>query len=155
MANEIVLVEYDKACRQLARARSAKEIEQIRGVAIIMRAAAKVMRNKDAEADFWELRVRAEHRLGEELVNGKDERAHEGGDGSSRDPSKPTLQQLRIGKALANRARQLAAMTNKEFEIFVIDGRANVRFVSERIGVKRKSNSRELVCPACGHRWAR
>src|SRR5215469_2876862 len=149
MANEIVLVEYDKACRQLERARSAKEIEQIRGVAIIMRAAAKVMRNKDAEADFWELRVR------EELVNGKDDRAHVGGDGSSRDPSKPTLEQLRIGKALANRARQLAAMTNKEFEIFVIDGRANVRFVSERIGVKRKSNSRELVCPACGHRWAR
>ena len=68
MAKEIVLVEYDKACRQLERARYADEVTKIRDAGLMLSACAKVMKNKKLEADAWEIRVRAERKLGEMLV---------------------------------------------------------------------------------------
>jgi len=50
MANDIVLVEYDKACRQLARAASVDEVLKIRDKAERIRAYAKQANDKQLEA---------------------------------------------------------------------------------------------------------
>jgi len=124
MANELMLREYDRACWQLAKARTAKEIEEVRGVALIMKTAAKVMKNREFAADAWDLETRATRQLGVGLKDGKDERASVGGDASARDASKPTLKQLGISNSLADRARKLARMSNSEFGRYMVDGRA-------------------------------
>lgn len=165
MANEIVLVEYDKACRQLARAVYVNEVMKIRERAAIMNACSKVLRNKQLEADAWKLRVQAERRLGEMLRDGRDDRAKVGGDrdGSARDPSwkeevkKPTLNEMGIGKALADRARGLAELSSSDFGEFLIDGaKQNERHVEVVAKAKSKPKkkkskpTRELECPHCG-----
>ena len=124
MAQELMLKEYDRACWQLAKARTAKEIEEVRGIALIMKTAAKVMKNREFAADAWDLETRATRQLGRGLEDGKDERARAGGDASARDASKPTLKQLGIGNALADRARKLAKMSNSDFGRYMVDGRA-------------------------------
>jgi hypothetical protein len=149
MANEVMLAEYDKACRQLARARSAREIEEIRGIAIIMRTAAKVMKNKEFSADAWDLETRATRQLGKGLEDGKDERAKAGGDASARDASKPTLKQLGITNSLADRARKLARMPDAEFGRYIVDGRAEAKILTtidgspeyKNVGKKKKAKS--------------
>jgi|SRR5215469_3085569 len=124
MANEIVLKEYDRALWQLSKARSAKEIEQVRGVAVIMRTAAKVLKNREMAADAWDLETRATRQLGFGLVDGKDERAGVGKPNASDRDALPTLKQLGIGNALADRARKLSRMSDKEFGLYIVDGRA-------------------------------
>ena len=58
------------------------------------------------------------------MENGKDERASVGrGNGLGRDPLLPTLRELGIGKWLADRARKLSKMTDKEFGLYIVDGR--------------------------------
>lgn len=159
MANEIVLVEYDKACRQLERARYADEVQAIRDKSIAIKAYAKIVNNKKMEADAWEIRIRAERKLGEMLEDGKDDRA-----GVGRPPksvsekriSKPTLPELKISNGLANRARRLAELPSDKFGVLVIDGRAHVEHSCEnspQLKAKPKKKlkpRREFECPHCG-----
>src|SRR3974377_1791231 len=104
------LIKYKCACRALAEAKSGDEAKDIRDRAIALRAYARQAKNKDLEADAWEIRRRAERRLGEMMEIGKEDRAKVGGyrrdDGSRADPSLPTLSSQGIDKRLANRARQ-------------------------------------------------
>jgi hypothetical protein len=56
---------YDAACRALAKARSIDEVKGILDQAIAMRVLAKQAKNREAEADAVELRMRATRRLAE------------------------------------------------------------------------------------------
>lgn len=159
MANEIVLVEYEKACRQVARAVSANEIMKIKEQADIMNACAKVIKNKKLEADAWELRIRAERRLGEMLRDGKDDRASVGRPNKSiseKGISKPTLKEMKITDGLATRARRLAELPSDKFGIMIVDGRFDVTHSAENSSqLKEKSKKkpkpqREFECPHCG-----
>ena len=53
-------------------------------------------------------------------------------DGSARDPSSPTLKQIAIDKHLGDRARKLYGLTEKQFRLFVLDGRTDVERCIER-----------------------
>ena len=154
--NEIVLVEYDKACRQLERAVYVNEVMRIKDQADIMRACAKVMKNRQLEANAWQLRVQAERRLGQMLEEGKGDRAPEGRPKTRSDGTRlPTLTEMGIGEPLANRARRLNNLSKEEFGKFLIDG-ANQNQRHAEIEVNKKKSkakvkpSRDLECPHCG-----
>src|SRR5258708_2880767 len=66
------LVRYDAACRALADARSVDEVKDVRDVAMAMKLYAKQAKNRDLEADAYELRIRAERRLGETIAAQKE-----------------------------------------------------------------------------------
>ena len=148
------LVKYDTACRLLEEARSVDEVKQIRDIAIALKVYARQAKNKQLEADAWEIRIRAERRVGEMMENGKDCRAHVG-KGLHENPL-PTLADNGIGKGLAHRARKLFKLTERAFKIFVIDGRANVEHAIEHSAFRTERTNgtkRTTTCPACGHRW--
>ncbi len=103
------LVRYDAACRALAEARSVDEVKNIHDVARQMAAAARVAKNRDLEADAYEIRVRAERRLGEmmEAARSTGELAPGPGrprqNGSATEPFRATLGEAGIDKKLSSR----------------------------------------------------
>jgi len=154
MPNEIVLVNYDAACRALEIARSIDEVEKIRDAAFVLKAYAKQAKNKNLEANAFEIRVRAERKVGEMMANGRGDRAPEGRPNGHRQNPLPTLRDNGIDKGLAHRARKLAKLTDKEFKLFVIDGRANVEHAVERSAFMKPRRSPEykgIICPKCGY----
>ena len=128
MAQEIVLVEYDKAIAAIAKARTVPEVKDIHNKAIAWQSYARAAKNKSMLADAWEIRVVSTRRLGEMLKKGKDDRAPVGRqvNGIGGIPLLPSLREIGIDKSLARRARRLYNLTTKQFGIFVIDGRAAI-----------------------------
>ncbi len=124
------LVRYDAACKALAEARSVDEVKDIRDKAIAIKAYARQCKNKDLEADAFEIRKRAERRLGEIMET---QPKNEGGRPSkNRVSKKPSLTTTGIDKNLANRARQAASMPEDDFEALIGKGRDEVRKSAER-----------------------
>lgn len=134
------LVKYNEACRALAAARSTDEVKSIRDKAIAIRAYARQAKNKSLEADAFEIRLRAERRLGEMMVADKDNRASHGGDKKSKVSEKllkPTLSEIGIDGNLAHRARQLNKLSDRAFENLVAEGREDVRHSAERSALSK------------------
>lgn len=111
------------------------EVKDVRDVAVAMRAYARQAKNKELEADAWEIRVRAERRVGELIAAQKESvglavGGERGGkkrlDGSRTDPSnaRPTLAEAGIDKHLADRARKLTKPDAESFEQRLQEGRA-------------------------------
>jgi DNA methylase len=119
---------YDSACRAVAEAKSVDEVKNIRDQAMAVQLYAEQAKNKSLEADAAEIRERAEYRLGEMLAAQREAgllnpgtRLIGGGDGAGgfviNPPAElPTLKELGIGKALANKARKLFALPEATFE---------------------------------------
>jgi hypothetical protein len=126
----ISLVRYDAACRALAKARTVDEVKVIRNKAIAIKAYAKQAKNKELEADAWEIRKRAERRLGEimaELPKNPGVRVGVGYRRVKKKPADPpTLLDSEIDKNLANRARMTRSMPRREFEEMVRRGREEI-----------------------------
>ena len=121
-------MKYDAACRAVAEAKSVDEVKTIRDKAVAMQVYAEQAKNKSLEADAAEIRERAEYRLGEMLgaqrsagLLNPGTRLIGGGDGAGgsviNPPADlPTLKQLGIAKALANKARKALALPKETFE---------------------------------------
>lgn len=121
------LIKYDAACRAVAEVKSIDEAKDLRDKAEGMRAYAHQANNRQLEIDAAEIRMRAERRLGE-LIQAQKETVglakggEHGGrtriDGSRVDPAnpRPTLAEVGIDKHLADRARKMAAISEKKFE---------------------------------------
>lgn len=118
------LVKYDAACRAVAAAKSVDEVRDIRAKADALRAYGKQAKNRQLELDAAEIRIRAERRLGELMVEqaatvGKARGAAEAGTdrGLTRVESQPaSLAEAGIDKNLAHRARTYASVPNEKFE---------------------------------------
>jgi N6-adenosine-specific RNA methylase IME4 len=126
------LVRYDEACRALAEAKSFDEAKDIRDKAVAMAAYARQAKNRDLEADAIEIRMRAERRLGEMLVEQKATVGLATGTrGQFVGPSKteapiatiPTLKSQGIDHKLSSRAQKLAQVSPERFERMVGDTR--------------------------------
>lgn len=132
------LVRYDAACLALAEAKSVDEVKDIRDKAVAIKAYAKQAKNKSLEADAFEIRLRAERRLGEMM---EQQPKSEGTRGSkvkgARVDEKPTLSDAGIDKNLAHRARRLNGLSPDEFEDLVRDGRDEVQRSVERSALSK------------------
>src|SRR3974390_3583572 len=99
------LVRYDAACKAVAEAKSVDEIKDTHDKAVAMKAYARQAKNKDLEADAWEIRRRAERRLGEMMeAQPKAKGAREPGSnrGTTRDANGPaSLSEAGIDNTLA------------------------------------------------------
>lgn len=142
------MVLYDRMVVAIAEAKSVDEVKGIRDSAEAMRAAARVAKNKNAEADLAEIRFRGERRLGELMADQRDAgmlsrgTAGAGNDnvtgGLQENPpvERPiTLAEVGIDKSLADRARKYAAIPDDEFNETISDWRARVEEEGERVTV--------------------
>ena len=133
------LPKYDAACRALAEAKSVDEVKELRDRVLAMRLYAKQTRNKEMEANAAEIRERAERRLGEMIRTQGDAgllnpgtRLRGGGTGAGgfvADPpaDRPTLKDLGINKALANKARKAWALPEEIWEAARAEHRRQIR----------------------------
>jgi len=137
------LVKYDAACRALAAAKNAREVLKIKVEAQALQAAARIAKNKQLEADAYEIRELAERRLGEMMAaQEKAKGAREPGTkrGTTRVIEKPaSLAAAGIDKNLAHRARSKAAMPKAKFEAMVAAGREETMKAAERRELSRAS----------------
>jgi N6-adenosine-specific RNA methylase IME4 len=117
------------------------EVKDIRDQALAMRLYARQAKNRQLEADAFEIRLRAENRVGEMMAAQRDAVGlNEGSKGSpikgARVSEKPTLSEAGIDKNLANRARKLHALPSAEFERVVSEGREAIQRGVERQAMK-------------------
>jgi hypothetical protein len=116
------LLFFENAKNALAQATTINEVKSVHDKAIGLVAYAKKATDRELEADAEAIRLEAERRLGQMMKKQKETVGlNEGGrpkTGFSKNPvsSKPTLAEAGINKNLANRARTLAAMSEKEFK---------------------------------------
>lgn len=177
------LVRYESACRALAAAKDADEVQHIRNAADAMRAAARIAKNKQLETDAAEIRIRAERRLGELIKAQKEsvglnQGAKAGKTGHKGVPvldDRPTLAAAGIDKNLSSRAQKLAAVPSQEFEQEIVEWRERVSSENSRVTTRLEKRgedviestsqraecnipdsavvSTSLTCPTCGQRW--
>jgi N6-adenosine-specific RNA methylase IME4 len=133
------LIRYDAACRALAEAKAVDEVKDIRDQAMAMRLYARQAKNRQLEADAFEIRLRAESRVGEmmaaqELRRGNPTGANQYASAKEeRVSAKPiSLTEVGIDKNLANRARKLHSLPHAEFERVVSEGREAIERGVER-----------------------
>lgn len=134
------LVKYNAACKAIAEAKSIDEVKKIHNISDAMRAYARQAKNKELEIDAAEIRIRAERRLGEMIREQKETVGlNHGGrplkTGSKKDPVSPSLADAGIDKHLADRARKIAAVPEKQFEGMVSEWRRKVNTENERVTV--------------------
>jgi hypothetical protein len=136
------LTRYEAACRALAEARSVDEVKNIRDVARQMAAAARVAKNRELESDAFEIRVRAERRLGEMMAAAKSTGDLASGpgrprkNGSASEPFPATLAEIKIDKKLSARVQRLNAIPSADFEAMVAEGREEIQRSAEKRVVK-------------------
>jgi N6-adenosine-specific RNA methylase IME4 len=127
---------YDAACRALAEAKTVDEAKDIRDQAVALKVYAKQAKNRQLEADAFEIRLRTEKRVGEMMAAQRESvgLAPAGNPNwvSEKPDSPPTLAEAGIDKNLANRARKLHALPSSEFERVVADGRQAIERGVER-----------------------
>ena len=144
-APSVALVRYDAACRALANAKSIDEVKQIRDTAEALRVYARQAKNRELEVDAAEIRIRAERRVGELIVQQKQtvglnrgasaggkKKASRGAYSEPRD-ARPTLAEAGIDKKLSARSQQLAAVPEQKFDAMLGDWRDRVHRETERV----------------------
>jgi N6-adenosine-specific RNA methylase IME4 len=125
------LFHYDAACRALAEAVRVDEVKNILDVTVAMRIYAKQAKNREAEANAVELRMRATRRL-DQLIQAQKETVGlaKGGQPYQRRSTGvaatpvATLGMQSIDKNLAKQARALGALSPERFEQAVADARS-------------------------------
>jgi N6-adenosine-specific RNA methylase IME4 len=134
------LVRYQQAKAAIAACRSVDEAKDIHDKAEAMRAYALQANDKDLEADAAEIRIRAERRLGELLVEAK--KAGQLRRGPDRRPpicsdseqiARAKLDDAGIGRKLSGRAQKLAAVPKREFDKRLNEWRQHIAEEGARI----------------------
>src|SRR3990167_11338949 len=147
MSGETELIKYEAARKALAEARTADEVLNIHDVARAMRVAAIIVKDRSLEIDAWEIRQRAEKRLGEliqaqkatEGLNsgtaGKGRPKKGGRDERPPKDDKPTLKEAGISKDLSSRAQKLAQIDDDHFDNIIKAKRDDYAGSIERIKI--------------------
>lgn len=112
------LMIYSAACLAVSNAKTVDDARDIADKAEAMRVYARRAKNRELELDAAEIRIRAERRLGELLIELKDSAVlSSGGRPSlSADRSRVTLKSLGVDQKLSMKAQQLARIDPSRFE---------------------------------------
>jgi N6-adenosine-specific RNA methylase IME4 len=150
------LSRYDAVCYALAEVKNLAEIKGIADKMTALKEYARCANNRELEIDAAELRIRAEHRLGQMmdalgLKAGKPKRGLKAGKPKrkgflnnplplfgvpkSDEPVRPTLAQMGIDKNLANRARKLASIPDRVMESKIASWRQKAERDAGRVSV--------------------
>ena len=125
------MIKYDTACRALAEAVRVDEAKSIKDKAEAIRAYAKQSKNRKLEADAWEIRKRAEDKLGE-LSKALEKAPIVKGHGARRLPANgksgkaQALKAAGISTSAANRYEQFNGLPTAEKERRIARGRATI-----------------------------
>lgn len=131
----VALPAYERCLAALAPCRTTDEVRQIRDRATAMRAYARQAKDRSLEADAFEIRSRAERRLGELLRAQKETVGFaKGGQPYQATCSAteqverraPTLADAGIDRKLSARAQRLAGLTAAEFRAVIAEGRERI-----------------------------
>lgn len=142
------LVRYDAACKALAAAKRVDEAKTIKDKAEALRAYARQAKNPQLEADAWEIRKRAEDKLGE--LSAALDKAHKVGRGSKVQLPKDgklkakALKDAGISTSAANRYEQFNRLPAREKERRIAKGRAAIEAgKSVADGIIRQDDKKE------------
>ena len=117
----VELLKYDEACRAVAEAKTVDEAATLANKMDALRVYYRKAKNRDLEIDAAEIRIRAEQRLGEMLIEGK----AKGWFGEGRPPEncntdeqfpRVNLADLGIDRSLSARAQAVARLPREDFE---------------------------------------
>jgi len=134
----VALPAYERCLAALAACRTTDEAREIRDRAMALRAYARQAKDRTLEADAFEIRARAERRLGELLLAQKATVGFntgaaaggkkEGPRGSFLEPrdKRPTLAAAGIDKKLSMRAQRLALLSAAKFRAMIAEGRERI-----------------------------
>lgn len=114
------MARYDAACRAVEAAKSVDEVMEYINESAALRAYAKQAKNKQLELDAWEIRNRAERRLGEMILAQKETVGlHKGGNPNLPTPTKSegvaTLKEAGIDHKLSASSQKLAAIPRQVY----------------------------------------
>lgn len=128
-SDDAQLALYDAMCTAIAAAYQVDEVQTIRDKARVYEAAAKIAGNTEAEDRCYQIRRRAERRLGQIMAEQKATvglakggaetgvgRRGNAGPSATRIDTPPTLAEAGIDKHLADDARKLASVPEEQFE---------------------------------------
>jgi N6-adenosine-specific RNA methylase IME4 len=120
------VLKYDEACRMLAEAAAVDEVLDMRSKADALRIYARQAKNRDMEINAAQIRVRAERRLGEMLIQQRDSvglatGAAGIGKAASAVPEEYSTQPMTLAEAgidrkLSSRAQRIAEISPVRFE---------------------------------------
>lgn len=157
------LIKYDAACRALADAKAVDEVKDIHDKAEAMRIYARQAKNSQLEADAWEIRKRAEDRLGalssmlDKSGGGRNPQATLPIEGKSKSA---VLREAGISTSAANRYEHFSALPAKEKEERIARGRAAIEtgksiadaiFRGEDKAARREAREQELARKLLSH----
>lgn len=124
-------------CAAIAAAVAVDEILDIHDRMRAIEAAARVAKNRDAEADAAVIRLRAERRLGEMLAQTKRHRGGRPKTGSENEQvSEPRLADIGVDRKLSARAQKLFAVPAADFDQHIAEFREEVRELGGRVSAK-------------------
>lgn len=157
----MALVRYDAMLVAIAEVKAVDEAKDIVDKAEAMRVYARQAKNREAEIDMAEIRIRAERRLGELLKEAKAEGHLLAGrpleNGISEEPfSNARLKDFGINKRLSSEAQQLADVPAAQFDKDIVAWRERTEKENGRVTAKlvrqetkrEQRNLREVVLAA-------
>jgi N6-adenosine-specific RNA methylase IME4 len=138
------LVKYEAARRALAEANSVDEVAAIRDRAVAMQTYARMAKDSELIDKATDIRLRAERRAGEMLVEMREtgQRA-KGGESGRRELQPATLGDLGVTKTESSRWQKIAAMPEREFENRVTDAKREAIRSVEATAAERNEEKKE------------
>jgi N6-adenosine-specific RNA methylase IME4 len=157
------LIRYDNARRAVAEAHRVDEVKTIRDKAVAMQAYAKQAKDTALITQATEIRMRAERRAGELLIEMKARKERHDGKGQSREVlrsqpatvSTPKLADLGINKTQSSRWQALASLNDERFEIVLQERSQRAydsiahRFLKDEEIKRAKTRHRNVVELGC------